>query len=63
MWVRSGDETNVSIGTIKTKRRKLLGSSAKEALKILDEMSVDEFARKISTFLIRTAEHHFICYK
>ena len=41
-------ESDVSEGTSKSKRRRLLGESAKKAVSILDELSTSSYGRKFS---------------
>ena len=58
---------NVGEGHMKTKRKRLSGSSVKRALEILDELSTANIGRMVSTLYTHdqhtAAEHAYICHK
>ena len=53
-------ESDVSSGTMLSKRRKVNGSVSRVAMDVLDKLSLSIYKRKLSTF---TSDGSFICYK
>ena len=53
--------TDVSVGTNKTKRRKLRGEASKVALEIIDSVSIRHFGRTFSCFVQN--QDTYLCHK
>ena len=53
--------TDVSVGTNKTKRRKLHGEASKVALEIIDSVSIRHFGRTFSCFVQN--QDTYLCHK
>ena len=54
---------DVSVGYMKTKRKRLSGSSVKRAVEILDNISTANYGRKISDLYDCNKEYDYICHK